>query len=76
MNAMLASGGYPWTVVRVADRDSYLAALDTASVDADIGPFTAFIARSMKRTEEQTAPGPMQAIPMLGCGMETWITAA
>jgi fido (protein-threonine AMPylation protein) len=51
MNAMLASGGYPWTVIRVEDRDSYLAALETASVDADIRPFTAFIARSMKRTE-------------------------
>ena len=24
MNAMLASGGYPWTVVRVEDRDPYL----------------------------------------------------
>src|SRR5215467_7918013 len=26
MNAMLASGGYPWTVVRVEDRNPYLAA--------------------------------------------------
>ena len=28
MNAMLASGGYPWTVIRVEDRDAYLGALD------------------------------------------------
>ena len=28
MNAMLASGGYPWTVIRVEDRNAYLAALD------------------------------------------------
>ena len=49
MNAMLASGGYPWTVIRIEDRRSYLSALDIASVDSDIRPFTAFIAQSMKR---------------------------
>jgi fido (protein-threonine AMPylation protein) len=49
MNAMLASGGYPWTVIRLEDRGTYLSALDTASVDANIRPFAAFIARSMKR---------------------------
>jgi hypothetical protein len=27
MNAMLVSGGYPWTVIRVEDR-AYLSALD------------------------------------------------
>jgi Fic family protein len=31
MNAMLASGGYPWTVIRVEDRTRYLRALDSAS---------------------------------------------
>jgi hypothetical protein len=53
MNAMLASGGYPWTVIRVEDRDGYLAALDRASIDMKIEPFAEFIAtrvrRSMKR---------------------------
>ncbi len=44
MNAMLASGGYPWTVIRVDDRDAYLSALDRASVDLEIAPFAAFIA--------------------------------
>jgi len=44
MNAMLASGGYPWTVIRVEDRTAYLAALDRASIDMDIGPFAEFIA--------------------------------
>ena len=44
MNAMLASGGYPWTVVRVEDRTAYLAALDRASIDMDIVPFAQFIA--------------------------------
>ena len=44
MNVMLASGGYPWTIVRVEDRDEYLAALDRASIDANIIPFSKFLA--------------------------------
>src|SRR5688572_20948227 len=47
MNAMLASGGYPWTVIRVEDRDQYLAALDKASIDMDIVPFSVFIAERL-----------------------------
>ncbi|MEQ9569413.1 MAG: Fic family protein [Longimicrobiales bacterium] len=39
MNAMLASGGYPWTVIRVEDRDEYMAALETASVEQRIEAF-------------------------------------
>jgi fido (protein-threonine AMPylation protein) len=57
MNAMLASGGYPWTVIRVEDRDAYLAALDRASIDQDIGAFAQFIADrvqwSMKQASEK-----------------------
>jgi Fic family protein len=49
MKAMLASGGYPWTVIRVDDRDAYMAALESASVDTDIGPFAAFIAARVRR---------------------------
>jgi hypothetical protein len=48
MNAMLASGGYPWTVIRVEDRAAYLQALETASVDGDIRPFAAFIAERVR----------------------------
>jgi hypothetical protein len=48
MNAMLASGGYPWTVIRVEDRGPYLSALDKASIDADIAPFTAFVAERVR----------------------------
>ena len=44
MNAMLASGGHPWTVVRVEVRDVYLATLESASIDQDIGPFAQFVA--------------------------------
>lgn len=43
MNVMLASGGYPWTVIPVERRDEYMQALEKASVDQDIAPFTAFV---------------------------------
>jgi hypothetical protein len=49
MNAMLASGGYPSTVIRVEDRDAYLSALDRASIDMDIAPFTTFVADRVPR---------------------------
>jgi hypothetical protein len=45
MNAMLASGGYPWTVVPLQERDAYMAALEDASVKQDIKPFTQFLAK-------------------------------
>lgn len=53
MNAMLASGGYPWTVIRVDDRDAYLAALESASVDHDIAPFAGFVAERVRRSLKQ-----------------------
>jgi len=34
-----ASGGYPWTIVRMKSRDQYMAALEAASVGGDIKPF-------------------------------------
>lgn len=45
MNAMLAGGGYPWTVIPVSARDGYMAALEAASVEQNIVPFTDFLAR-------------------------------
>ena len=46
MNVMLASGGWPWTVVTVDTREAYMAALEEASVRQDIVPFTRFLAES------------------------------
>lgn len=43
MNVMLASGGYPWTVIPVEERETYMKALESASVDEDIEPFTKFM---------------------------------
>lgn len=53
MNVMLASGGYPWTVIRVDDRDAYMSALEAASVDEDIRPFAEFIAGRVQWSMEQ-----------------------
>lgn len=48
MNLMMASGGYPWTVVPVERRDEYMQALEAASVKQDIVPFTQFLASLLK----------------------------
>jgi len=55
MNAMLASGGYPWTVIRVEDRDAYMKALESASVQMGTGLFASFIADRVKWSMEQAA---------------------
>lgn len=48
MNVMLASGGYPWTVIPVEERNRYMAALESASTDQDIRPFAEFVAWLVK----------------------------
>jgi hypothetical protein len=48
MNAMLASGGYPWTVIPVEGRAAYMAALENASVRQDIKPFADYLAGLVK----------------------------
>lgn len=44
MNLMMAAGGYAWTVVPVERRAEYMTALEAASVEQDIKPFTKFLA--------------------------------
>lgn len=48
MNVMLASGGYRWTVVPVEERNTYMDALEKASAEGDIVPFTQFLASLVK----------------------------
>ena len=43
MNTMMASGGYPWTVIPVKKRDEYMASLGKASVGNDITDFSGFV---------------------------------
>ena len=54
LNLMLVSGGYNWTVIRVSERSRYMAALESASVDGNIVPFTEFVLSEMKYWKEQS----------------------
>ena len=53
MNVMMAAGGYPWTVINVDQRDTYMKALEAASVDQDVIPFADFMAEQIRRPTEQ-----------------------
>ena len=56
MNVMLASGGYPWTVIPVERRDDYMRALESASVKQDIKPFAELVA-GLVRDRLEGKPG-------------------
>ena len=58
MNVMMASGGYPWTVIPVEKRDEYMNALEQASVSKNIAPFANFLAKLL-----QGSAKPVIAIP-------------
>src|ERR1700747_86779 len=65
MNIMLASGGYPWTVIRVVDRKAYLSALDRASIEMDIHPFPTFFVPPVEwrlERHELSFPAPMESV--------------
>jgi hypothetical protein len=48
MNAMMAAGGYPWTIIPLARRTDYMNALESASVQQDIAPFATFLGDLVK----------------------------
>lgn len=60
MNVMMAAGGYPWTVIPVAKRNAYMAALESASVGEDIRPFAEFLANLV---EKRLAGEPLPEVP-------------
>lgn len=60
VNTMMASGGYPWTVIPVSDRKAYVEALERASVGEDVGPFADFLAGLVNK---RLAGEPLPAIP-------------
>jgi fido (protein-threonine AMPylation protein) len=60
MNLMLASGGYPWTVIPVGDRKPYMQSLEKASVGEDIGPFADFLSGLVGKG---LAGEPLPAVP-------------
>ncbi len=49
MNAMLASGGYPWTVIPFETRNDYMVTLEEASVRKNIKPFSIFLAELVQK---------------------------
>lgn len=53
MNVMLASGNYPWTVIKLDTREQYMSALENASVGNDISDFAKFIGEQVKNTMDQ-----------------------
>jgi hypothetical protein len=60
MNLMLASGGYPWTVISLEDRKVYMEALEKASAGEDIAPFADFLAGRVKKG---LAGDPLPTVP-------------
>lgn len=48
MNTMLASGGYPWTIIEVKERKIYMEALEEASVRHNIKDFAEFVGNKVK----------------------------
>jgi hypothetical protein len=60
MNVMMAAGGYPWIVIPVTDRGKYMNALEHASAEENIIPFTDFLAQL---TESGLAGESLPAIP-------------
>jgi hypothetical protein len=60
MNVMMASGGYPWTVIPVENRTAYMHALEKASVGEDIASFAGFIAGLVKK---RLAGGALPTVP-------------
>lgn len=52
-NAILVSHGYPWLIIKVAQRDRYMQALESASVNGDIKPFVEFILECANECESR-----------------------
>ncbi len=48
MNTQWVSGGYPWTIIRLVNRDRYMQALEQASVGGNIKPFSELVRQEMQ----------------------------
>ena len=53
MNAMLASGGHPWTIIRLEDRARYMQTLEAASTEFNIRPFAELVAERLEWSKKQ-----------------------
>ena len=52
LNTMLASGGYPWSIVQVKRRNEYINALEAVHTTSDIKPFVCFIIEEMQLSKK------------------------
>lgn len=48
MNLMLVSGGFNWAVIKTEYKNEYMSALEQASINENIAPFTKFIKKQLK----------------------------
>ena len=58
MNALLVSGGYPWTIVPWEQRKAYMSALEQASTHRNILPFADIIGPLIAEQREQPLARP------------------
>jgi hypothetical protein len=54
MNTQLISGGYPWVIIPLEQRATYMSALEKASVGGDISEFSGFINSLIRNSKNTT----------------------
>ncbi len=62
MNALLVTGGYPWTVIPVEQRKSYMSALAQASTHRNIVPFAKFLGKLISEQRERPLERPANRV--------------
>lgn len=62
MNALLVTGGYPWTVIPVEQRKAYMSALEQASTHRNILPFAQFIGKLLAEQRERPLERPANRV--------------
>jgi Fic family protein len=66
MNALLVTGGYPWTVIPVEKRKAYMGALEQASTHRNIIPFAQFLAGLIAEQREHPLERPANRVATVG----------
>jgi Fic family protein len=59
MNVLLVTGGYPWTVIPVEQRKTYMSALEQASTHRNILPFAQFLGQLIAEQREHPLERPV-----------------
>lgn len=58
MNVLLVTGGYPWTVIPVEQRQAYMSALEQASTHRNIAPFSQFLGKLISQQRKRPLKRP------------------